>query len=557
MTLLERGATMRRRQLWLVLSLAVVASPFGTYGAEATAKFPNGPAAFASRHIAPIDEQALSRAIDRALETRWQKQSVTPAPLSDDAEFLRRVCLDVAGRIPPVSETREFLSKTDLEKRRALVDRLLASPAYANHMTDVWTELLVPEAKASFQSGFFAGDFRVWLRKEFSDGTGYDKIVRELLTVPVTSGQLAFNPGNAQTITPSAFAFVAAKDGKPENLAASASRLFLGIRLECAQCHNHPFAKWTRDEFWGMAAFFAGVQRQGNGDAIFQGTEVAGRHEIEMPGTKRTIKASFLDGRDVDWSGNASSRSKLAEWLTSRDNPYFARAAANRVWSHFFGVGFIDPVDDMGANVEASHPELLDLLADQFAAHEFDLKYLIRAITSSRAYQLSSAGGSPSTTVYRLFDRMPVRGLSAEQLYDSLVMATGLNKEAPPQQFVFANNGLRGEFLERFASQDERATDRQTSILQALTLMNGRLVDDATNVERGATLQAVADSYFLDTAGRIETLYLAALTRRPRSEELERLVPYVERGGPTLNSKKAFADVLWSLLGSAEFVFNH
>jgi hypothetical protein len=211
----------------------------------------------------------------------------------------------------------------------------------------------------------------------------------------------------------------------------------------------------------------------------------------------------------------------------------------------------------MSAGVEASHTELLDLIADQFAAHDFDLKYLIRAITSSRAYQLSSAGGSPSSNVYRLFDRMPVRGLTPEQLFDSLVMATGLPREAVPRGIVLLNNSLRGEFIERFASQEERPTDRQTSILQALTLMNGQLVDDATSLDRGATLSAVADSYFLDTTGRIETLYLAVLTRLPRPDELERLIPYVERGGPNLDAKKALADVLWSLLASAEFVFNH
>jgi hypothetical protein len=398
----------------------------------------------------------------------------------------------------------------------------------------------------------------VWLRKQFTDGVGYDKIVHELLTVPATNGQMALNAAGAQNIKPSPFAFIAAKEGKPENLTASTSRTFLGIRLECAQCHNHPFANWKRDEFWGMAAFFAGIERRGNGGVLFQGTDTLDKYEIEVPGSKRIVQASFLDGRKVERNKGTSARAKLADWVTSRDNPYFARAAANRVWFQFFGAGLVDPVDDMSAVADAIHPELLDLMADQFAAHDFDLKYLIRAITSSRAYQLSSAGGSPSSNVYRLFGRMPVRGLTPEQLFDSLIMATGLAREAvPPGVIVIGNNSLRGEFIERFASQEERPTDRQTSILQALTLMNGRLVDDATSFVQGATLSAVADSDFLDTTGRIETLYLAALTRLPRPAELERLVPYVERGGPTLDTKKALADVLWSLLASAEFVFNH
>jgi Protein of unknown function (DUF1549)/Protein of unknown function (DUF1553) len=544
---------MSQRHFPLALILAIVA---WTHESPAD-EIPNGPGAFASRAIVPINDRELAEAIDQALSARWSKEKVEPAPLSGDAEFLRRVSLDIAGRIPPASEARAFLEDNDPQKRRKLVERLLAGQAYANHMTDVWLDLLLPEAKSSPQIAFYAGDFQVWLRRQFSDGVGYDAIVRELLTSPMANLQNMLNRTSAQDIKPSPFAYIAAKEGKPENLAASSSRLFLGIQLECAQCHNHPFAKWKREEFWGLAAFFSGVQRQGSGDGIFQGTDSPAKHEIEMPGSKRLVKAAFLDGRDVDWTQQKPARAKLAEWVTGRDNPYFAQAAANRLWFQYFGVGLVDPVDDMGGGAEASHPELLALLADQFAAHDFDFKYLIRAITSSRAYQLSSAGGSPSSIAYRLFDRMPVRGLTPEQLFDSLIMATGLRREPIPPALAGRSNTLRGEFLERFASQEERPTDRQTSILQALTLMNGRLVDDATSLERGATLPALADSYFLDTKGRIEALYLAVLTRLPTPRELERLVPYVELGGPTLNPRKALADVLWSLLSSAEFVFNH
>jgi Protein of unknown function (DUF1549)/Protein of unknown function (DUF1553) len=549
---------MRSLRLWLLFSLAIMAWARGSSGADTPAWFPNGPAAFAPRVVAPVDAAALAQAIDRALAASWEKEGVTPAPLAGDAEFLRRVSLDVAGRIPPVSDARAFLGSTDPQKRRKLVERLLAGPAYANHMTDIWLELLVPEAKATVLAAFYAGDFQVWLRKQFTEGVGYDKIVRELLTVPAANGQMALNRAGAQDIKPSPFAFIAAKEGKPENLAASTSRTFLGIRLECAQCHNHPFATWKRDEFWGMAAFFAGIERRGNAaGVIFQGTDTPDKYEIEVPGSKRIVQASFLDGREFARNKGIPARAKLADWVTSRDNPYFARAAANRVWFQFFGIGLIDPVDDMSAVVDAAHPELLDLMADQFAAHDFDLKYLIRAITSSRVYQLSSAGSSPSSNVYRLFGRMPVRGLTPEQLYENLIMATGLPREVVPRALVVRNNSPRGEFIERFASQEERPADRQTSILQALTLMNGRLVDDATSFGRGPTVTAVADSDFLDTKGRIETLYLAALTRFPRPAELERLIPYVESGGPSLDTKKALADVLWSLLASAEFVFNH
>jgi hypothetical protein len=548
------------REAFAVVPGAVAAAKVAPAVAKAKAislpPVPNGPSAFASRIVKPIDARALTKEIDRRLEVLWAEGAVTPAPPADDGEFLRRVSLDIGGRIPTASEARAFLDDRDPEKRAKLVEALLDGPAFANHMTDVWKELLLPEAAGSFQVAFFADDFAVWLRKKFGDGVAYDAIVRELLTVPV-AGRLPFQQQAGTELVPTPFAFMAAKDGKPENLAASASRLFLGIRIECAQCHNHPFAKWKKEEFWGLAAFFSGVERQGNGDALFQGTDKPEKHEIEIPGSKKVIQASFLDGRDATFEKGEPARKVLANWLTSRDNPYFARAAVNRLWSQFFGQGLIDPVDDISTSTDPKHSALLDIMADQFGAHEFDLRYVARAMAASRAYQLSSAGGSPSSDTYRLFDRMPVRGLSPVQLYESVIQATGLQRERQQPGFVFNNNSIRGDFLERFASPDEKPTERQTSILQALTLMNGRLITDATSIEQGATLPAIADSFFLDTPGKVEALYLAALSRRPGPDELARSVAYIDRGGPTLNPKKALADVFWSLLGSAEFVFNH
>ncbi len=181
--------------------------------------------------------------------------------------------------------------------------------------------------------------------------------------------------------------------------------MFLGVRLECAQCHNHPFAKWKREEFWGLAAFYSGLKRQGDGDNIFQGTDKPDSAEITIPNSKTVVKATFLDGRLALLPKGTKSRKALADWMTSAENPYFARATVNRFWSQFFGVGLIEPIDDLGPSAEPSHPELLTLLSEQFIAHDFDLKFLIRGITASRAYQLTSVGGSPSGDAYRLFDR--------------------------------------------------------------------------------------------------------------------------------------------------------
>src|SRR5262249_9772010 len=260
--------------------------------------------------------------------------------------------------------------------------------------------------------------------------------------------------------------------------------------------------------------------------------------QIKIPGTEKIVPASLLDGAKPKWKGGASPRLALADWLVAKDNPFFARAAVNRLWGHVFGTGLVDPVDELGSSQNpASHPELLDELAGLFAEHKFNLKILIAGITNSRAYQLSSAGKMVDA---RQFARMPVRGMTPEQLWDSLAQATGLDHPGR------ASNPLRAEFLSKFSSTDKLA-DSQTPILQAVTLMNGKLVADATSLARSETLAAVLDAPFLDTKSRIETLFLAALSRPPRPAELERFVRYVEAAGAadTPGRNRALTDVFW------------
>jgi hypothetical protein len=356
-----------------------------------------------------------------------------------------------------------------------------------------------------------------------------------------------------------------AKDVKSENLAASTARLFLGLRLECAQCHNHPFASWTRDQFWSYAAFFASLEKGGSEDGSLDPIrERPDRREVTIAGSEKVVRAAFLDGGTPVFRPREPARRTLADWMTAPDNPYFARAAANRIWAQLFGIGLVDPVDDMGADNPPSHPELLDALARAFADHDFDRKFLTRAITLSRPYQLTSRERPPHSHAAtnaddtRLFARMRERGLTAEQLYDSVALAIGATaEEARPGRFAGAVSSSRAEFLEKFGHQDERPTEAQTSILQALALMNGRLVAGATHVEGGATLSAVAEAPYLDMAGRVETLFLATLSRRPKPEEAARLIAYVENGGPTKDHRKALSDVFWALLNSPEFLLNH
>ncbi len=506
----------------------------------------------------PDDADKLAATIDRLIEARLKEEGVRPAPIADDGAFLRRLSLDVVGRVPAVSEARRFLKEATPDKKRRELERLLDSPGYANHFTNVWRDLLLPEANADFQRRFLVPGVETWLRRHFSDNTPYDKMVRELITLNVAPGrdgmlqyQELFRGGGDSPI-----GFYLAKEGKPENLAASTARLFLGVRLECAQCHDHPFGGWTRDEFWGQAAFFAGI-RAPNGNFYFgQLREVNDRRELPIPGTERVAQARFLDGKQPRWKYKVGARESLADWMTAKDNPYFARTAVNRMWGHFFGVGLVDPVDDFSEENKPSHPELLDELARQFVAHGYDLKFLVRAITLSKTYQRGSAYPSADRPDTRLFACVPVKGLSPEQLYDSILEATRTRDNTPFARRAVVFGGPRQEFVQKFAAQ-ERRTDYQTSIPQALAMMNSNLVSAATHPTKSELLAAVNEAPFMTTAGRVEALFLATLCRKPTAEEAVKLVQYVDKGGAAGDRKKALADVYWVLLNSSEFMFNH
>jgi hypothetical protein len=559
---------MARLRLWLLSGCVLLAG--------GPALWAGGPAEAgkkpAVKEVKPLDAEALAAAIDRHLAAGWKAAEVQPAPLADDAEFLRRVSLDLAGRIPGVTEVRQFLDDKRPDKRRRKIEDLLKGPNYVNHFANVWRALMLPEDNASIFARGRTPGFEDWLRKQLGKNVGYDKMVRELLTVPLNGGgdRRALLFGQAQG-EPTPIAFYLNKELLPENLAAAASRMFLGVKLECAQCHDHPFASWKRKQFWEFTAFFAGVQRQGMGEQVFPAAERPDRREITIPGTEKVVQAKYLDGTAPEWKFKASGRETLAAWMTAADNPYFARAAVNRLWAHFFGHGLIDPVDEMvGTEYEPSHPELLDELARQFAVHEFDLKHLMKAITLSRAYQLTSKATHKSQEAPRQFARMPLRSLTAEQLFDNLVQATGHQEQGPRNLpgFVVGQGGLRDQFLTKFGNQNDKVTESQTSIIQALSLMNGRLTAEATDLQRSELLAAVIDSPFMDTPARVETLYLATLSRKPTAKEAERVNKFIaaataagdEPLRPAEKAKRynqALADVMWTLLNSGEFILNH
>ncbi len=428
------------------------------------------------------DADALAARLNQLLAARWDANQVKPAAAADDAEFMRRLYLDLAGTIPPVSEVRGFLADTSPDRRRKLIDKLLNGPDYVSHFTDVWRANWLPDGPDVDNLGL-RPSFEAWLRVRLSENAGYDRMAAEILTsaMPNPRGQ-ADGLAIYQPTGISPAAFYVAYENKPEKLAGATSRLFLAVRLECAQCHNHPFAEWTREQFWQYAAFFGGQNA---------------KPSIVIPNLGTVVAARFPDGTQPKFTNGASPRTVLADWTVSPDNKYFARAGVNRVWSLFFGIGLVEPVDDLLRDKEKN--EMLDELARQFTEHHFDLKFLIRAIVGTRAYQLTSRQTDPSQDEPRLFARMAVKALSTEQVIASLMEATG-SKPASP-----APGLLRSELGGSFARQPNKPTEFQTSIPQALALMNGKFVNDATGRRReAATLGARPRAVRFDTKGRVE-----------------------------------------------------
>ncbi len=503
-----------------------------------------------------LDAAALTLRIDDRLARAWKQAGVEPAAPVDDAAFLRRVSLDLVGRIPTVAEVRDFLGDRDPAKRERTVSRLLKSGAFANHLATSLRRVWLPQADTPRFAGL-ADEFENWLAVRIRDKTPYDQLVRELLSVPSTGLRRA---GGGRDEVGQPRSFLSANEFLPENLAAATTRAFLGINLECAQCHNHPFARWTRDQFWETAAFFArpgaeSKKREEKGPA--QGRR--GVLELTIPSTNRVVSASSLTGETLDWPERLEAdtgRLVLAKWVTTDRNPYFARNAVNRLWAHFFGAGLVEPLDDLSGEDPAGQPELLEELAGNFASSGFDLASLVKALVLSRAYQLRADGSADGVSEGgpRLFARMPVRGLTGEQLYDSLRVAAGL----PVERLDLATNDAvrsRRRFAARFLI--ERPAEAERSVAQALTLLNGKLSTELTDPAKSPTLGAVADAPFLETRGKVETLFLAALGRTPHEDETAPFITHVEKTGAANDPVKAMADVFWVLLNSTEFNTNH
>ncbi|HEV3385257.1 MAG TPA: DUF1553 domain-containing protein, partial [Gemmata sp.] len=425
----------------------------------------------------------------------------------------------------------------------------------------------LPQTLTNFQFIGSGIQFETWLRRKFQENTPADEVVRKILTLPINLNNnnqrnrfIQPNPNDPEGFMVAGF--YEANDLRAENVGSAVSRLFLGMKLECAQCHDHPFARYTRDQFWEFAAFFADLNPLPPDRPGLVGPKEpqSGINRLTIPKTERMVVARFFDGSEPEWSHELTPRQELARWLTRPDNEFFAKNLANRMWAHFFGYGIQDPLDEPGDNNLPSHPELLEQLGKAFAAARFDNRVLIRGIVRSQAYQLSSKLTHPSQANARQFAKMNLKGLTPHQLFDSMVAATG-HREPPnmrQNQFNFnpQPNNPRSQFLNRFAST-ERATETNTTILQALMLMNGKFVTEVTSLEQGEVLVAIAEMPGWDTKKRVSALFLTAFSREPSEEELEKFSSYVDGGGVSNNKQRALADVFWVMLNSSEFLFNH
>jgi hypothetical protein len=498
---------------------------------------------------APPSEAEMAAKVDARLAELWTRAKVSPAAPAEDAEFLRRAWLDLCGIIPPLNDPdtlcgiRGFLESTDSDKRVRLIQRLLAKPSHATHFANVWKNVLLPQDSDVQRLGGEAG-FQAWLRGQFADNVSYDMLIANLV---LAKGQ-ATQAGPAL--------FYTSLQLKPEELAASTSRAFLGTQIQCAQCHDHPFDHWKKADFWGYAAFFAKLQQSsGRQPALLQvaDSEIG---EVSLPGTREPVPPRFLDGEASADVSTKTRRERLVQWLTWPENPFVARAAVNRVWALLFGRGLVHPVDDLGAHNACAHPELLQELAEYFVRTGYDLNCLVRTLTQSNAYQLSSRSLPGEEEQPELFARMAIKSLSAEQLYDCLLEAMRRREGATAMQpqiiGVRASDLTRQAFLTRFRAPTQGATEYEGGIPQALTLMNGANVRQATDLKQSDLLVAL-DAPFFTTEQRVEVLFLSTLSRPPRSEERTKFGAYVEQAG----NRQALGDVLWALLNSAEFMLNH
>lgn len=501
-------------------------------------------AASADEKISP--QQATAEAVDQAIEAKLKAEGISAAPLADDSEFVRRVYLDLCGVTPRVAEVRNFLADSSPDKRVRLVRQLLASPLHATHQANTWRNLLLPGSNSPEQLASSIG-VQNWLQQRFAEKLRYDNLVSEFLVA--TTGD---------EVGPAAY--YNSLERAPEKLAASTARIFLGLQIECAECHDHPFDHWKQKDFWGYAAFFARLQRT-DGMPVQPNAAIVElpTGEVTLPNKEETIAPKYPVTGAEHFEPRGSRRQQLAIWMASRDNPYLAQAAVNRIWSQLFGRGLVEPLDDFSPKNPASHPEVLEILSKHFIAENFDLNSLYETLILTRAYQRTSLvpEGTPQPAP-ELFAVQATKVLTPEQLFDSLSRVVGMKAAAGPNMGG-GNSRLadqrRQMFLGKMAPPARSPVEYSAGVLQALARMNSPEASELTNPDQSPVLAAMRSPLFSDEE-RLEILFLATLARKPDEEERKFFMESLE-SAPSEEKPKILGDCLWALLSSAEFVVNH
>jgi hypothetical protein len=512
-----------------------------------------------------ITTQELASWIDERLAAEYMRGGVAAPAIVDDATFLRRVFLDLQGAIPAVAQVRDFLDETGSFKRADYVDRLLNDDGVkhkfamrtSENLAHVWRRMMVP---ASSPGAGMAVKLDPWLAKQFADNTPYDQIARKLLLAPRAAPPQPGRPPEAAPADPESLAsiFEQAVGASPENLTSAYVRVFLGVRISCAQCHDHPFTDWKQKDFWGVAAFFAPTAAASGtvpNSTVPNSTVPNSTVPSITPAgdQQRTYVAKLLWEEQplAELPLEKSPRQVFADWLISPQNHNFAATAVNRAWQYLCGRGLSGSVDDLD-RVSLEERRMLDELARLFIESDFDMRWLVAGICKSKTYQQAAAMQSDTADGLA---RRPLKTLLPEQVFDSLEQA--LNLPVGKADQGPRHSGEREAFVARMnEAASESPADYKAGIPQALMLMNGKLTAEATSLENSRTLRAVVEAPFLSTQEKIETLYLAVLSRRPRQSEARYLLDHLERRVGEWDEKTAYSEILWGLINSPEFVLS-
>jgi hypothetical protein len=488
--------------------------------------------------------------IDDFVQAEWKDLGLTPAPLCDDAEFVRRVHLDLIGTLPTVKETRDFLASKDAAKRAKLIDQLLERTEYVDYWALKWGDLLRGHSRVLGEKGI--NSFNAWLKQALRENQGADRMVRELILAN----------GNLYASGPVAFYFV---DQTPEDLAETTAQLFLGIRMQCAKCHHHPFEVWSQDDYYGLAAFFSRVERkdtkEGGRYGGAQSIRIKAVGQVMHPNTGKVVPPRLLGISVVD-NPEQDPRQPLAEWITAKSNPYFARNLVNRYWGYLFGRGLVESIDDQRATNPPSHPELLDALTKDFIAHGHDFKHLLRTLCNSRAYQLASEVKPARDVDGMFFTHRQPRRLGAEVLLDAINQAVeaeesfkgmpaGTRAISPPDP------SIDSRFLDTFGRPKRTTTcecerDGRPDLNQVLHLANSLKLHEKVSAETGRVARLLKT--VKSDAEIVDELYLATLSRLPSAAERETVQRLVARAP---SRREGYEDLMWTLLNLGEFGFNH